>query len=108
MLVPNRTPWGHRQAVDQVAEGIAFVSTAGHGGFYLDHKRQHSFVNRFPRFVPFAGPGPWYEEDCDAQAIIIAFPKDFPDAVVEVAKGLAAKFAEDDARKWQPLVDSLS
>ncbi len=35
VMVPARTPWGQIQAIETVAEGIAFITTASQGGFYL-------------------------------------------------------------------------
>ena len=54
-----RTPWGDAQDVIDVAEGIKWVSTASHGGYKLDRKR-NAQVNEVWRQA-----GGWYEEDCD-------------------------------------------
>jgi hypothetical protein len=53
------TPWGAAQVVTELAAGITFVSTAGHGGVKLDaaHNR------RMPEYMRRLGG--WYEEDCD-------------------------------------------
>lgn len=72
------TPWGTSQGSKQLAPGIVFYSTAGHGGIHLSAGLQARFEALFPDFKPFAG-GPWYEEDCDCNAIVIAFPENFSD-----------------------------
>ena len=70
------TPWGPSQHEEAVAPGIVFYSTAGHGGYHLDRDRMAAFHRLFPTFITFAG-GPWFEEDCDAAAVVIAFPEHF-------------------------------
>jgi hypothetical protein len=35
MIMIKNSPWGHVQDVTNHAEGIDFVGTASHGGFYL-------------------------------------------------------------------------
>ena len=69
------SPWGEIQVQDVVAEGITRVHTAGHGGFHLSAERHRALQRKF-HFHTFAG-GPWYEEDCDMAAVVIAFPDDF-------------------------------
>lgn len=56
---PSSTPWGHAQSQTQLAPGIWFCSTAGHGGIWLDpeRRRQMPAGHRSRSF---------YEEDCDA------------------------------------------
>lgn len=70
------TPWGPSQESRQIAPGITFHSTAGHGGIHLDRQHQAAFRKLFPEFKPFAG-APWYEEDCDYAVIVLAFPEHF-------------------------------
>lgn len=77
LCVENRvSPWGRVQDWTQHGDGIEFVSTAGHGGFHLDRTRMQTFRKLFPRFDTYAG-GPWFEEDCDAALVIVAFPDRF-------------------------------
>lgn len=70
------TPWGKSQLESTIAPGIKFHSTASHGGFHLDEKRQRTLMKRIPLFAPLAGE-PWYEEDCDAHAVVLCFPTSF-------------------------------
>jgi hypothetical protein len=56
---PLHSPWGAVQHGERLADGVFFVSTAGHGGIKLDRARN--------ALVPevFRKEGGWYEEDCD-------------------------------------------
>jgi hypothetical protein len=69
------TPWGLADQSSQIADGIIFHSTPSHGGFELSSERNESLQRKF-KFNTFAG-GKWYEEDCDACAVVIAFPTCF-------------------------------
>lgn len=66
------TPWGLSDQSKQIADGIVFHSTPSHGGFELSSERSEALQRKF-KFNTFAG-GKWYEEDCDACAVVIAFP----------------------------------
>jgi len=59
MNIPKYSPWGYIQHSGIIAEGIAWVSTARHGGVKLDRRRN--------AMVPFnhRSKGGWYEEDCE-------------------------------------------
>ncbi len=67
--VGGRSKWGSIQDASCWGEGITLVSTAGHGGFKLDARRN--------RLVPavFRNVGGWYEEDVEA-AIVLYFLAD--------------------------------
>lgn len=71
---PKSTPWGMSQSEHVQADGIVWYETASHGGFHLSPERQAEFGERFPNFRTFAG-GPWYEEDQDWAAVVLAFPE---------------------------------
>lgn len=60
---PTYSPWGTVQHSHRFAEGIWFVSTASHGGYWLSEQRQKEFheVEAFKDFGP-----QWLEEDCEA------------------------------------------
>lgn len=88
MMGFNSSPWGQVQNVKTYADGIDFISTAGHGGFKLSPARQREIKALF-EFDTFAG-GAWYEEDCDAALVVIAFPEFFkPDQVSQAASMVA-------------------
>jgi len=86
--MPIETPWGEAQTIDLHAEGIAFHSTASHGGFKLD--RERNILVR-PLWRNDTG---FYEEDCEAAIVIVTFPELFP------AKTVAA--AHQTAKNWFP------
>ena len=56
------TPWGRSQDIEELAEGIWRVDTAGHGGLKLSRERWHSLPDR----VRDAFLNPTFaEEDCE-------------------------------------------
>lgn len=83
----RHTPWG--QADQETAygpDGIVFVSTPSHGGFYVPREVVATMPAALYAINPFAGEG-WYEEDCDAAIVPLAFPHLFkPRDVAEAAK----------------------
>jgi hypothetical protein len=80
---PTFTPWGHPDTVKEVAVGIVSYSTPSHGGFWLSPERVAEMPKPLREFVPFggpqAGPGRWFEEDCDWSVVALAFPQFFSD-----------------------------
>lgn len=64
------SPWGRIGGVEEVAEGMTFVSTASHGGVKISAARRLEIPKAFH------AAGCWYEEDCDA-AVPLYFC-DFP------------------------------
>ena len=73
ILCYTRTPWGTPQSVTKLpaeAEGLYFVSTAGHGGLWLSDK----WIKRLPKtYRPFTGNRRWAEEDCDSAEVLQYF-----------------------------------
>ena len=65
---PISTPWGKSQTATVYAPGIVFHSTAGHGGFKLDHMRNKAM----PEALRIAGG--WYEEDGDWARVAAGYP----------------------------------
>lgn len=84
------TPWGESQQTDTIAEGITWVSTAGHGGIIISPERRAAMPKSLREFAPFAG-GNAYEEDCDVAIVIAAFPQHF------TAKQVASAVSTIDA-----------
>jgi len=77
--VRKTTPWGPTQTADQIAPGIVFYSTAGHGGFHLNAERNAQVRSEFKtgdNLMDLRSEG-WYEEDCDAAIVIFTFPEFF-------------------------------
>jgi hypothetical protein len=92
------TPWGQSQSHYVKADGIVFYSTASHGGYLLSPARHAELLEQFPWFETFAG-GRWYEEDCDAAAVTLAFHHEFTDAELRCAAQIADCMASDSP-KW--------
>lgn len=82
--IPKHSPWGHPQDRSPVAEGIVFFSTASHGGYWLSAKRRAAMPYQLKAFKTFAG-GNWFEEDCDAIVVVLAFPTEFSADAVSIA-----------------------
>ena len=52
------SPWGEIDLATRRLEGVWFVSTSSHGGFWLSEDRQIEY-----------GGGEWHEEDCEAPKV---------------------------------------
>ena len=74
LTIGDATPWGAAETIEQLAPGIAFVSTPSHGGFYLSPSRNACvpYAWRKASFNQQALSG-WYEEDCDACMVALWF-----------------------------------
>jgi hypothetical protein len=127
VVVNDQTPWGRAQHVTRVEPGrpgIQFVSTAGHGGFFLDEPRHLEVLSLFPEAAKTNGP--WYEEDCDWCLVILAFPPEGDEThemevawAVETAQGMLASaersikgrdlaYSEALKRTWAPVIHWLT
>jgi hypothetical protein len=88
-MTPTSTPWGHPDTVTEIAPGIVFYSTPSHGGFWLSPERVAAMPKPLRDFVPFggsqAGPGRWFEEDCDWSVVALSFPQFFKPEDIDVA-----------------------
>lgn len=90
----GHSPWGTIDQVDKVAEGIAFVSTPSHGGFFVSPEREKDIPVAHRAYAArWAAPG-WYEEDCAAAYVVLAFPELFSEKQVELARSMAAWIEE--------------
>lgn len=91
------TPWGPSQETTRIARGITFYSTAGHGGFKLSAGR-NAVIRREvkDRTWGLRGHDGWYEEDCDAALVVVAFPEHFsPEQVQRASQAVKAYYAFD-------------
>lgn len=91
------TPWGPSQETSRIAKGITFYSTAGHGGFKLSAGR-NAIIRSAIKDKTWGqrGHDGWYEEDCDAAIVVMAFPEHFsPEKVQIAAKMIKSYYAED-------------
>ena len=73
----RQSPWGTIQTVETIATGIRFVSTAGHGGFWLSPERVAQVRPEWRKYAARWSNGwgdHWYEEDCAAYAVVATFP----------------------------------
>ena len=83
------TPWGQAETVTEIAPGIYAITTASHGGIYLDDDRnaivplavrEGTFQSRdVPGHGRIGGQGVygWYEEDCDAAIVYLVYKAEF-------------------------------
>lgn len=78
------SPWGTPQHQTEIAPGIIAVSTASHGGIYLEEGRALALQSAMPEFKPWAG-WPWLEEDCDAAVAAVFWPEFFEPYAVRCA-----------------------
>jgi len=97
------TPWGVCDGVEHLADGIVFVSTPSHGGFWLNNER----IGQLPEgYQPFTGELRWAEEDCDALMLACFF--DLPDAEPERCQRMADYFKDKEygqrtVQSWEAL-----
>lgn len=100
VTTPIRTPWGNADWATTYAPGIVFYSTPGHGGFHLSPDRQAELQRKFPGFVTFRGNGPaWFEEDCDACAVILTWPELFPNMDLQPIKACFEMYCRPRMRR---------
>ena len=101
--VGGYSPWGQADRVTVVAEGIVFVSTPSHGGFWV----RPDLLERIPTAhrayaAKWSLSEQWYEEDCCALAVIAAFPEHFPqDNAEECAERLDYWMQKNSVRAEQ-------
>lgn len=77
----DSTPWGAVQMLETYGDGesVVFVSTASHGGFWLSPERLADMPAGLKDHQTFCGSPCWFEEDCDALIVTLAFPDLFSD-----------------------------
>lgn len=74
-LAANASPWGQITARKMVATGIEQVTTESHGGYRLSPARMQAMPPHL------ALEDEWYEQDCEAALVQLAFPEDFISAL---------------------------
>lgn len=101
---PLRSPWGTIQHIETIAEGVAFVSTAGHGGIKLDRKRNAAMP------APLRIAGGWYEEDCEWALVVLGLPQHFTDKqrqdALQTVKDVFPTRYEDWTGETLPITES--
>jgi hypothetical protein len=78
--IGSMTPWGVAQQVDEPTPGLVFVSTASHGGVWLDDGRlahMRPALRAPSRFYPLDMGPAWFEEDCEILRVVVAYPEAF-------------------------------
>ena len=116
-------PWGWIDNVDlplkfssQIGELIQFVSTPGHGGFYVSPESKKKMPEKIRAFNTFTQrhdgnlEGLWYEEDCDICAVVLAFPDLFSPRQVYACVRMVKNYGNDrnGTNYMQTLKDYLS
>lgn len=77
---PVRTPWGMSQSATAYGDGITFYSTSSHGGFNVSAER----LREMPKALRTGRQ--WFEEDCEACLVILAFQDRFTPLQVDAAR----------------------
>jgi hypothetical protein len=98
----KNSPWGVIDWARELAPGVWTVTTPGHGGIWLSPERVAgmpeavravaTFVERSVGRVSGSASGRWYEEDCDAALVALAFPELFPREFIPVAVKIASGY----------------
>jgi hypothetical protein len=82
------------QDAEAYGEGITFYSTSSHGGM----KVEASLAKLMPAALRI--PGNWFEEDCDASLVVVAFPDRFPPDQVALAMRDLKNLYPDRYTEW--------
>lgn len=81
-MPPKETPWGPWQQIREIVPGVFRVSTASHGGFWLDDTRRAQMPAVLVEGPPDGAEKPfcvddtragWYEEDLEAFRVVLVF-----------------------------------
>jgi hypothetical protein len=89
------TPWGLAQgAPTPIAPGIFSVSTASHGGIWLDDQRLSQVPEHFRAWAKrwAHGADQWFEEDCCWATVACTWPAFFPEEQVSAARKIIAHY----------------
>ena len=68
---PHVTPWGPTETRDELEPGVWLITTASHGGLWLDVARRSEIPGALRDAAHIPG-GIWFEEDCDLPAALYA------------------------------------
>ncbi len=91
--VATSTPWGTSEVGYTITEGMILYETPSHGGIHLSPKLEEQMPAAL-KSDSEEGWGGWYEEDVDANKVIVAFPQYFrPQDVVR---------AKESLKHWDP------
>lgn len=102
---PTSSPWGTVQHSRRFAEGIWFVSTSSHGGYWLSPQRQAELhqVDSLKDFGP-----QWLEEDCEACLVYLRWPGFSTDEQIADSIQMAKVVSSwQHCTRWNRVVDWL-
>lgn len=74
VCAPAVTPWGPKEDEREVLPGVWWVTTAGHGGYWLRGDRVKQVGKVFPSFRQS-----WFEEDCEWAIVDLALQSEIVD-----------------------------
>ena len=90
------TPWGQSDGIEPLADGILFVTTPSHGGFYvppeLVKNMPYKYLDATFRRQGFNG---FFEEDCDWALVALAFPWLFNPEQMDAARRTLKAYKPD-------------
>jgi hypothetical protein len=69
---PVHSPWGAVETRHEIGRGVWRVTTASHGGMWVEPSRRAD-IPASCQSTPYSGGG-WFEEDCDALIVYFACP----------------------------------
>ena len=87
-LPPKNSPWGIPDHYTPVADGIVFVSTPSHGGYWLSPERERELKQELPGIHTWGRSTEWFEEDCDWAYVALMWPEYFPKEAFPAALGV--------------------
>ena len=93
--VGGSSPWGKIQVQYRLASGIVSVSTASHGGIWIDADHERRVPIGLRSIARQYAPAQWYEEDCDAAIIGVTFAEELT-AEPKFVAAAREYFAKDD------------
>lgn len=71
----RHTPWGFSDQAKEEAPGVVCYQTPSHGGYHVSGDALASMPPELKAVGSRAEDGGyWFEEDCEACAVILAFP----------------------------------
>ena len=65
---PTDTPWGEPQQIDDLGQGLYFISTASHGGLYIGIPIRKRLPRRVGQLL--INGTQWAEEDCETHIVM--------------------------------------
>lgn len=88
----GESPWGRIDRKELIADGVWFISTPSHGGYFLSNDRLGAISADLSETFAGRGRVGWFEEDCDWAVVALTFPELFPAGALELARNIAKHF----------------